>query len=243
MTPPTLIPGVMNFRDTGGLPAGSATSRPGVLYRSGNLARVTPEGEEAFAALGLRRIVDLRDDEEVVRDPSRAGSVPISRFPLFLGSVASFFQADQSLSGMYRAMIDDAADRVVGAVRAILEVQPVLVHCTVGKDRTGVTVALVLTAAGVDEDAVVADYARTETLLPAERNRQVLARLGALYPEMVHLEELTTRSPAEVMRGFLADVRTRFGSAANFLRSHGMTDEEIAGARDVLIGSDRSTIL
>ena len=52
-------------------------------------------------------------------------------------------------------------------MRGIIADQPVLVHCTVGKDRTGVTVALTLAAAGVDDDeAVVADYARTEELLP-----------------------------------------------------------------------------
>ena len=73
--------------------------------------------------------------------------------------------------------------------------QPVLVHCSVGKDRTGVTVALTLAAAGVDEAAVVADYARTETLLPPERNARILAYLQQEHPGARHLEELATRSP------------------------------------------------
>ena len=88
-----------------------------------------------------------------------------------LGSVASFFVEDVPLTEMYRRLVEDSAARVVEVVRGVLADQPVLVHCTVGKDRTGVTVAITLAAAGVDRDAVVADCARTEALLPPSRNR------------------------------------------------------------------------
>jgi protein-tyrosine phosphatase len=84
----------------------------------------------------------------------------------------------------------------VEVVRGILADQPVLVHCTVGKDRTGVTVALTLAAAGVDAEAVVGDYARTEGLLPQARNRHIVELLRSMHPEAVHLEDLATRSPA-----------------------------------------------
>lgn len=236
----SLVPGVLNFRDTGGLPAGAAETRSGVLYRSGNLVRA---GETSgLADLGVRRIVDLRADDEVERDPSQAGEIPVVRVPLFLGSVASFFQNDQSLDDMYRAMIDTSADRIVTAVRALVEPQPVLVHCTVGKDRTGVTVAIALAAAGVDRDAVIADYARTESFLPAERNAAVQSRLRAMYPDMRHLEQLTSLSPAPVMSRLLADLDGRFGSPADFLRAGGVTDDELLGLRDALVAAPRTTL-
>ena len=112
--------------------------------------------------------IKLREDDELAREPSRLGALPVEtvRVPLFLGSTASFFVEDISLPEMYRALVDGSADRIIAAARAVIADQPVLVHCTVGKDRTGVTIALLLAAAGVDEDAVVSDYARTETLLP-----------------------------------------------------------------------------
>lgn len=231
----SLVDGAYNFRDVGGLPAGAGATRSGVLYRSGNLAHVTATGAAQLAALGLQAIVDLRDDDEVAYAPSRAGGAAITRVPLFLGSVASFFERDLSLDAMYRALVDDSAPRVVEAVRALVAAQPVLVHCTVGKDRTGVTVALALAAAGVDEGAVIADYARTEANLPPERNRAVLARLATVYPDVQHLEELTMRSPAPVMRRLLADVTARFGSPADYLRANGMTDDELAELANVLV--------
>ncbi|MDQ1083351.1 protein-tyrosine phosphatase [Microbacterium sp. SORGH_AS 344] len=166
----SLVSGATNFRDTGGLPAGGARTRTGVLYRSGNLVAVDDDGMQALRRLGIRRVIDLRDETEVAHAPSRLDdlAVEVQHEPLFLGSVASFFARDVSLDELYAAIVDDSADRVVAVVRGILSAQPVLVHCTVGKDRTGVTVAIALAAAGVDRDAVVADYARTEDLLPAE---------------------------------------------------------------------------
>ncbi|GAA5039346.1 tyrosine-protein phosphatase [Microbacterium fluvii] len=235
-----LVPGAVNFRDVGGLPAGAGATRPGVLFRSGNLARLGDDGVAALGGLGIRRVVDLRDDDEVAHAPSPLDGLDVrmQRVPLFLGSVASFFADDLSLDELYRRLVDDSAAGLVSVVRGIIEQQPVLVHCTVGKDRTGVAVALTLAAAGVDLDAIVADYERTEALLPQWRNERVVAYLRAQHPGAVHLEDLAMRSPADVMRRLLADVAGRFGSAADYLRAQGMTDAELGELTRILIQRD-----
>ncbi|WP_169581594.1 tyrosine-protein phosphatase [Microbacterium thalassium] len=234
-----VVSGAVNLRDVGGLPAGASVTRHGVLFRSGNLAQLDGEGTRALGALGLRRIIDLRADDEVSWAPSRIEGLDVvtQRVPLFLGSVESFFADDISLDEMYRRLVDDSSAGVVEVVRGIVTDQPVLVHCTVGKDRTGVTVALTLAAAGVDLEAVVADYARTEGLLPEWRNRRVLSMLRSMHPEAVHLEDLATRSPAPVMRALLHGVHERYGSAADYLQAHGMTADEVAELRRVLLRS------
>lgn len=232
-----VVSGAVNFRDIGGLPAGSARTRSGVLYRSGNLAQLDDAGVAALGGLGIRRIIDLRADDEVAHAPSRVAGISArtQRVPLFLGSAASFFADDISLEEMYRRLVDDSPDGVVEVVRGIIADQPVLVHCTVGKDRTGVTVALALAAAGVEAEAVVADYARTEALLPQWRNTRVIDRLRSMHPDAVHLEDLATRSPAPVMRDLLGDVAARYGSAAGYLRAHGMGEDELVELRRALL--------
>jgi len=234
-----VVSGAVNFRDVGGLPAGSARTRSGVLFRSGNLAQLDEAGVAALGDLGIRRIIDLRADDEVQHAPSRTGDLVIhtQRVPLFLGSVASFFADDISLHEMYRRLVEDSADGVVQVVRGIIADQPVLVHCTVGKDRTGVTVALALAAAGVDVDAVIADYARTEGLLPRWRNTRVVEKLREMHPGAVHLEDLATRSPAPVMRQLLADITAGYGSPADYLRAQGMGDDELMELRRVLVAA------
>lgn len=238
--PASGVAGTFNFRDVGGLPAGSGVTRSGVLFRSGNLARLAPEGRVVLADLGVRRIIDLRDDAEVAGEPSALDglSLTVERVPLFAGSVASFFAADTSLDGLYRSLIEDSSDAIVRVVRGVVADPPALVHCTVGKDRTGVTIALTLAAAGVDEEAIISDYARTEALLPADRNARIVSYLKQAHPESQNLVDLATRSPAPAMRRLLDDVRTRYGGPVEYLRSAGLASDEIAELRRVLITDD-----
>ncbi len=231
------ISGAVNLRDVGGLPAGAGVTRSRVLYRSGELARLDDAGVTALGSLGLRRIIDLRADDEVAYAPSRVGGldVRLQRVPLFLGSLASFFTDDVSLDELYEQLVDGSAAGIVDVVRGIVEDQPVLVHCTVGKDRTGVTIALTLAAAGVDEDAVVADYARSEGMLPPERNRRVVAFLQSAHPEARNLVDLATRSPAPVMRRLLDGIAERHGTVGDYLLANGLGADELTELRRVLI--------
>jgi len=228
------IPGVSNLRDVGGIPVGTSRVRPGALLRSGQPARLTPEGA---AALGqrVRRVVDLRDETEVKAEPSALRSVETTHIPLFLGSVGSFFEQDMDLAAMYRHLVDDSAPRLVEAVRVIAAGEPTLVHCTVGKDRTGVTVALALSAIGADRDAVIADYALTASQLPAERNRAIIAYFRANMPDARNAIQLATESPASVMAALLDDIDERHGSAAAYLQDAGLTDGELEALRNALI--------
>jgi protein-tyrosine phosphatase len=228
------VAGVANVRDVGGLPAGSSRVRSGVLLRSGHLAQLTAEGG-ALLGERVRHVIDLRDDAEVEREPSALIGVRTTRIPLFLGSVGSFFAQNMDLAAMYRHLVDESAPRLADAVRIIAAGEPTLVHCTVGKDRTGVTIALALSAVGVDRDAVIADYALTASQLPPERNRAIVQYLRAHLPDATNAVQLATESPAPVMAALLADVDERYGSAAGYLRAAGMTEAELDALASALL--------
>ncbi len=238
--PEPVIAGALNFRDVGGLPAGAAgATRHGVLFRSGTLAGLDAPAREAIGRLGLRRVIDLRDDDEVRRERSRLDPpVPDTvRVPLLRGSAASFVADDMGLDELYAHIVDESAPALVEVARGVIGTQPVLVHCTAGKDRTGVSIALILAAAGVDEEAIVADYARTAALLPDERNRRILGWLRSAHPASVRLEELATASPERAMRSLLARLRASHGAPVEYLRAAGLADDEIRELGRILVAA------
>lgn len=228
------IAGVNNIRDVGGMPALGGRIRRGVLLRSGQLSGATTPGVARLRGL-VRHIVDLRDGEEVAAEPSEVDGPDTTHLPLFLGSVRSFFETDTSLEDLYLHLLEESGERLVEAVRIIAAGEPTLVHCTVGKDRTGITVALALAAVDADREAIIADYALTASQLPAERNARIAAYLRQVHPEAVNAVALATESPAPVMRRLLETVDERWGSAAGYLRAQGMTDSELDDLKRALV--------
>lgn len=228
------VDGVANVRDVGGIPAAGGRIRSGVLLRSGQLSGATTAGAATLQA-AVQHIVDLRDGEEVAAEPTEIDGPDTTHLPLFLGSVRSFFEADTSLDELYLHLLEESGERLVDAIRIIASGQRTLVHCTVGKDRTGVTIALALSAVGAEREAVIADYALTESQLPAQRNQRIAEYLRAHHPDAVHAVALATQSPADVMRRLLEQVDERWGSAAGYLRANGMTDGELAALTAALV--------
>lgn len=228
------VEGVSNVRDVGGIPTAGGRIRAGVLLRSGQLSGATPTGV-ALLRTSVQHIVDLRDGEEVAAEPTEIDGLRTTHLPLFLGSVRSFFEADTSLDELYLHLLEESGERLVDAIRIIAAGERTLVHCTVGKDRTGVTVALSLSAVGADREAVIADYALTESQLPARRTQWITQYLRTHHPDAVHAIALATLSPAPVMRRLLEQVDERWGSAAEYLREKGMTAAELAALTAALV--------
>lgn len=228
------IDGVTNVRDVGGMPAATGRIRSGVLLRSGTLSEVTAAGASELRAR-IAHIVDLRDGAEIAAEPSGIDGPEITHLPLFLGSVQSFFETDTSLDALYLHLLEESGERLVEAIRIIAAGRPTLVHCTLGKDRTGVTVALALAAVDADREAIIADYALTESQLPQGRMRRVAAYLRAQHPDAVHVVALATQSPAPVMRALLERIDERWGSAAGYLQANGMTPVELDALVAILV--------
>ena len=171
--PPTLtVDGAPNFRDIGGYEtADGRRVRRGRLFRSGMLVGVTDDGVATLADIGIRTVVDLRTQEEVdalgadrlphdtsvvqIRIPS-AGADPMVTEALRTGH----FPYLPDLVSVNRAYItDDAAE--FGELLTLLSDGanlPAIIHCLGGKDRPGVSTALLLTILGVPWPTVRDDY-------------------------------------------------------------------------------------
>jgi hypothetical protein len=126
--------------------------------------RLSRAGWESLAAHGIRTIVDLRDPEAergIYRE--HAQGIDVRSCPLFAFADERFWdplRGETDACAFYRAALARWPERFGEAVAAIAHAAPggVLVHCQVGKDRTGLVVALVLAAIGVSAEDVAADY-------------------------------------------------------------------------------------
>jgi hypothetical protein len=173
-------------------------------------------------------VIDLRSPVEVelagrYADTSvRYHNVPFGD-PIAEASRVGWGDAEQ-VAAHYLDRLRSSGD-AVAEVLAILtdpSCYPAVVHCSVGKDRTGILVALLLSTIGVPDDDVVADYA-----LSGMGAARLALRLRALCADSVadlerFLPALLSAEPG-TMRAFLAGVRAEFGSVEAYVASLGMT--------------------
>lgn len=242
------LEGAVNVRDLGGLPTddGGQTA-VGRLLRADSLQELSPSDVRRLVRdLGLTTVVDLRSSAEIASEgPAPLDAVASVRHvhhPVVpeLGSATdavaealllkrnqdrSRFPSDPTC-GHYLGYLEDRPNQVVGAVRSIARDKgAALVHCAAGKDRTGVVVALALTAAGVRRQAVVVDYAatgeRTEAILNRLRRSPTYARDIDSLPAEAH------RAWPETMAAFLEQMDSRYGGVARWLTDHGLNAEDL----------------
>ena len=259
----SLLPGTSNARDVGGMPlSGGGTIRDGVLLRSDALAAVTDEGLALLAEVGT--VIDLRTPAEREGAPDRLpGSIRVLEHPLLEGAIAQLAPQGAalkeqigedgpsqemlealraripSLGELYITMLEHGAETFAECARAVAAPGDparagVLIHCTAGKDRTGVAVALLLEAAGAEREAVIADYTRSQAELSGPWAERMLEGVRAAgIPVLPEIEQLAVSTPASAIEAALAEVDARGGAAA-YLRSGGLSEQELARLRERL---------
>nr|WP_155843587.1 tyrosine-protein phosphatase [Agromyces luteolus] len=237
------VPGTYNFRDVGGLPARGGTVRPGRLFRSDGLHRLGDDGREALRRLEVGVIVDLRDDNEARAMPDDLAGldVEVLRLPVFEGSGASQGGRGISLEALYQRIVTKHSAVVVEALREISSAgeRAVVVHCTAGKDRTGIVVALALLAAGVEREAVIVDYALTEGHLAGEWLEEMVALIGDYgVPDTPELRVLMGGSPREALESALDEVERSHGTVREYLLASGLDHDDLVALEAWLIDRD-----
>lgn len=239
------LEGTYNLRDVGGYPAREGTVRWSSLYRSDALHRLSDAGRDALAALGVRTIVDLRDPREIEHAPSRTDGLGIEtvHVPIFGGAAPRSASDGVSLERMYEHIVEERSRPLADAVAAIADADgPTLVHCTAGKDRTGLVIALTLLAVGVDRDTVIADYAHTQQRLAGEWLETMIERMRLLgVPETPRTREVWGASPPDLLERVLARIDQGWGGAVEYLRASEVTDAQLESLRAKLVDRGSST--
>ncbi|WP_406454222.1 tyrosine-protein phosphatase [Streptomyces sp. NBC_00876] len=214
------IPGVRNFRDAGGV----GTLRRGALYRSGALDALTAQGAERLRELGLRSVIDLRSTPEVAAAPDLhhglGPGLAHRHIPVFS---EQRWPADQR--ELYPAMAEAAGRSSVAVIRRLLApgALPALVHCASGKDRTGVTVAIIQTLLGASEAEITEDFVRSNAALGLDGSA------AAARPGHGSLPVTATH-----LRHAMIWIRSHYGSVPACLLAHSAKESELEALRTAL---------
>lgn len=243
------LPGGVNFRDLGGYrTADGRAVRWGQVYRAGSLAELSDDDVAALGALGLRLVCDLRSPDEVARRPDRLPPGASYDHRPIVGEVGRLrrvvtlyrkrHRVQELLEEVYRVMLDQNSATFAAVLRLAADPanRPLVIHCTAGKDRTGLVAALLLLALGVPEETVVADYTLSNLAFEvlAGRMRPEMSRLYSFGFGEVQLRPFLL-AEARTLRGALAYLRHRYGSLDWYFQRAGLDDVVVERLRAELL--------
>ncbi len=171
---PRLVPleGVQNFRDIGGYRTSDGRRvKWGLIYRSAELSRLTPQDLVEITGLNIQSVHDLRSLEERRSEPTAWTGTQSPRFiahdyTMDMAALADLFRnvttpelARDAFTGLYPHLLDIQQPQEAALFEDLLKAEgATLYHCTAGKDRTGLATALILSALGVPRDVILYDY-------------------------------------------------------------------------------------
>lgn len=235
------LEGAHNFRDLGGIPVGPAKStRWGCLYRSDSLAALTASDWEMLKERNIRTIIDLRSENE-----AKASPIPLQEgmeyrhFNLMKELDRQVHGAERSKETILKSMQLDYVETVFGNMECCVDILlgiseglargAVVFLCSAGKDRTGITAAMLLYLAGVERQDIVADYMISRTLNTDGINRliknfPVPEEYLAAIPDLMERVKKVLDSAPETMNMLLDAFEERNLKTA--LEAHGFTEEK-----------------
>ncbi|OTA58634.1 tyrosine phosphatase [Hypoxylon sp. EC38] len=230
--------------------------RRGLIYRSSEPSKVTEDGILKLKGLGIEKVFDLRSAVEIEAGQRDGFGWKVKEIdgarrefvPVFLDQDYS----PEALALRYKNYSSESAEGFIAAYHDILEAAasptnsyrpfktilehlassspsppaPCLIHCTAGKDRTGVICGLILSLCGVDDEIVAHEYSLTDLGLK-ERHEELITHL---------MSNPSLRDPAaakrmissqkQAMLGTLATIREKYGSVEKCVVDLGLLSPE-----------------
>lgn len=242
---------VLNFRDLGGIVSdGDKTIKNGMLFRSANLDHMSKEDFEKFESLNIKTIVDLRAPAEWKKRKNSLNNYEILSLPLdFQGATRERIKpylykknVEPILADISNSLYLDILDAALPIFNQVMELllssdrSPILIHCQVGKDRTGIISALILMALGVKRELIIEDYMKSNDFLVPYFKRRLLRKKilsFGFYPSRAILYVVTLRQ--RNIESVLDKIKDQYGGIDSYLVNSGFDSKKLSELKKRLL--------
>jgi len=241
---------LLNFRDLGEASSGAEKSlKKGIIFRTANPDRLTRDDMTKLLSLNIRSVIDLRAPHEVEPgavkiEGSRRISLPLdfqNKTREKLKPVLRLKNYEEEVTKISQSLYIEMLDAAAPVFRNVLEIllqpdgYPAIIHCQVGKDRTGIISALLLLALGADRQEIITDFMRSNDELMPFFKRSFLRRKilsFGFFPHKAVLFAVTVRR--NNIEAVLDRVEEHYGGIEGYLSSAGFDISRLNELRDKL---------
>lgn len=229
---------VYNFRTVGNIKnIDGRTLKEGKFYRSANLYKLKQTSFDDIKDLGIKEIIDLRNSKEIAQKPDNLPADIIyknySAFEdkgdqldqakkLVLKGKVNGSDADKRMLDFYKDYVTENPEVIKKIITEILDSdQPILYHCTAGKDRTGITTALILTILKFDKQTIYNDYLLSNNYRKklVDKRLNLANNLHFLYPKMdVEVLEKLSWVETDYLDASFNEINNKYGSIDTYIQ-------------------------
>jgi protein-tyrosine phosphatase len=237
---------VINFRDIGGYPARDGyTVAWRRIFRSGEFRHMTRNDlEKLTGEIGLTSVLDLRSGSEL----ENGGKELLEGAEIRYRNIAFMTDDDPEANASHYAHCTNMGEfylvmarqpgygpRIVEALEVIADPanHPLVFNCAVGKDRTGMLAAVLLSVLGVKDEVIVEDYTLSGPYMEVLRNR--ITNDPQAPADVKNMPDFFWKASPESMSLFLSTIRNEYSSIVDYLKAQGADRSLVARLEKALL--------
>lgn len=221
-----ILDGAHNVRDIGGYKVQDKyITKCKKFIRADGLENLTDNDIKKLLDYGLKIDIDLRSEQEysIFKDKlEECKEVSYCSVEL----LKNLKITAKTLGGLYIDALESCKKEFYELFKIMIDNtdKTILFHCSAGKDRTGMTAAILLMIAGVSREDIISDYTETTENLKAIIDKYSFENDESLKNYL--------DSDAVNMEEFMDYITDKYGRAEEYLKSIGITDDDIKKLRD-----------